>query len=298
MGKFSVRAVVAIGSSVSIWLAALLQALQAFGATGRSGSPSPAQEDFRKLSELDFDTLSLYWKWRRSQVGVDIVIDLFIAAGLLGLAYVTLILGRVFRRFKGGETDLPKFMTACFFIGSILPSIQFLQAVGLTTMSANISAWPSLNNATNPFPLQSLHVTTNLVRNASLYLFSLQFVFISVGLILAASMTLQTNELPKRHAHLGAVTGAIGLLVFILEVLTYNAGRDGIVAASAGIALGVFLLAWGVFLMPAWTIWLGVELKRMKAADDSDGTGMSGSPHGSRGVGGRVELVDQQVEDM
>jgi len=254
---FSVRAIVAIGSAVVVWVGAILQALQAFGATSQPGTPLPNQDSDPRT--LDFQTLSALYAWKRTQIGFDIFINLLFAAGLLGLAYVTLILKRVFRKFRGGTTDMPKFMVGCFFIGAILPSVQFLQSVGFTTASAGMSDWAVMKDPNNPQPLQALFIATTLVRFSTIYLFSLQFIFIPIGLILASVMTLESEFLPRGHGILGAITGAIGLLVFILEIISYN--EAGIAALAI---LGILVLLWGVILLPIWMVWLGVELRKLK----------------------------------
>jgi len=209
---------------------------------------------------LDYNTLLSIFAWRRTQLAVDIWIDLLLSAGLLGLAYCTLILKRIFRKFRGGTTDIPRFMVGCFFIGAILPSVQFLQSVGFTTASNLMSDWNVMKDPANPQPLQTLFIATELVRFSTLYLFSLQFIFIPVGLILAAVMTLESESLPRGHGILGIITAIIGFLVFILEVITFN--EAGIAAL---VILGILVLLWGVILLPIWMVWLGHELRMLKA---------------------------------
>jgi len=263
---FSFRRGLAIASGILIWLAALLQALQAFGATG---GPSPPQfgnyTSRSSMQSLNYSTLEQFWAWKRSQLGVDVTIDLFTSAGLIGIAYCVLILKRIFRRYKNGDSDLPGFMSACFFIGSILPSVQLLQMLGSSTTSDLISDWSQLP----PEGLQMLYITYLVVHGSGTFLFGMQFLFVSFGLFVCSFLSFQTHELPSKHAVLGFIASFFGFLTFILDIVIFNATKR-----EAFIAFGVFLFIYGVILLPIWIIWLGVELrilKRNQQVDNSSG---------------------------
>jgi len=58
---------------------------------------------------------------------------------------------------------------------------------------------------------------------------------------------------------MGYVTAAAGFLTFILEIIAFNAAQR-----ASSITFGICLLLYGVVLLPIWTIWLGVELRRLK----------------------------------
>jgi len=80
--RHSIRRTVAIFSALCVWIAALLQALQTFGLTGSNQALRDAT--FRaNLQALDYDTLQSFWAYRRDQLGIDVMIDLLTAAGLL-----------------------------------------------------------------------------------------------------------------------------------------------------------------------------------------------------------------------
>jgi len=252
----SVRKAVAIVSGVFIWIAALMQVLQSTGATGGPKSPDFSDQAVRNLTHaLDVPTLKQFWVYKRHQLAVDTCVNLFTSGGLLGLAYCVLILKRVFKRWKGGDSDLPGFMTGCFFFGAILPSIQLLQSLGALTSADSISAWKTLPGN----GLQSLYIAFALQRGSGIYLFSIQFLLVSIGLALASYLSIKTGELPARHAVMGYVTAAAGFLTFILEIIAFNAAQR-----ASSITFGICLLLYGVVLLPIWTIWLGVELRRLK----------------------------------
>jgi len=259
-GRHSIRTFLAVLSAISIWLAALLQILQSFGVTHSEDAEQPSfnatvTANFRKL---DPPTLRQYFNFKKSQGNVDIAIDLLFALGLLTLAYCVLCLNRVFKRWTK-ESDTPNFMTGCFFIGSLLPSLSLLQTVGNTTTSNWIADWPGLPDD----GIQILYVANVLNQGTNIYLLSMMFLFISLGLALTSYLSWKTGDLPRKHAILGGITGGCGFIAFILEVTSFQ-------STGTGLAFAIFLLLWGIILLPAWTIWLGVELKRLKIEQKQD----------------------------
>jgi len=251
----SIRSYVAFGSAACIWIAALIQALQSFDLTGGEQPNFRGEGYVDLIHSLDVPTLAAFWKWKSSQLGVDVAIDLLAALGSAGLAYCVIILRRVFKRYRGGDSDLPAFMSGCFFIGAILPAFEFLQSLGYTTSSDSISQW----NGIPPEGLQALFIAFTIGRGSTFYIFSAQFVFVSIGLTLASVLSLRTSELPRKHAILGVITCIFGYLTFIFEVIVFNTG-----GVALSIILGIIFLLYGVILLPIWTLWLGVELRRLK----------------------------------
>jgi len=258
--KHSIRTFLAVLSAISIWLAALLQTLQSFGVTHDENAEQPSFNEtvVANFRRLDPPTLRQYFNFRKSQGNVDVAIDLLFALGLLTLAYCVLCLKRVFKRWTK-ESDLPNFMTGCFFIGSLLPSLSLLQTVGNTTTCNWIAGWPNLPDD----GIQILYVANVLNQGTNIYLLSMMFLFISIGLALTSYLSWKTADLPRKHAILGGVTAGCGFVAFILEVTTFQ-------STGTGLAFGVFLLLWGIILLPAWTVWLGVELRRLKIEERQD----------------------------
>jgi len=256
----SVRVGLAVVSAIFIWIAALLQVLQNFNVTGGDALDFGDPNIRNGTRLLDPTTLRAYWAYKRSQLGIDVTVDLLAALGLAFLAWVVLILKRVFKRYKNGESDLPSFMAASFFIGAFLPSVEFLESLGFTTTADLISQSPSLPD----IGIQTLHVAYYVDRGSSLYLFSSQFICVSTGILAASWLSWKTGELPKKHAIFGYITAVFGYLCFIFEIVTFNAGN------RVGYALGVFVVIYGVFLLPIWTIWLGFELRKIKNIQKQD----------------------------
>jgi len=251
----SVRRGVAIVSAISVWLAALLQMLQAFNVTGGRQVSVDGEERGNLARALNPTYLREYWNYKRDQLGVDVTIIVFTSIGLFGLAYITLILKRVFKRYKAGDSDLPSFMCGCFFMGAVLCGISLLQSLGLTTVADYVSQFDELPD----IGIQAIDVAFNIGRGGTIYLFSSQFILVSIGILLCSYLTFQTAEIPLKHAVFGVVTGVFGLLTFAFELIVFNVRERGV-----GIAFGLLVLAYGVILLPIWTLWLGIELRRLK----------------------------------
>jgi len=252
--RHSIRTFLAVLSAIAIWIAALLQGLQSFGVTHDENIEAPNfnQTTAALLRKLDPPTLRQFWAFKKSQASIDISIDLLFSLGLLCLAYCVLCLKRVFKRWTK-DSDLPNFMTGCFFFGALIPSLQFLQTVGSTTTSNWVAGWEGLPDV----GFQILYISNVLDQGRGLYLLSVQFLFISIGMAIVSHLSWKTGDLPKKHAVLGGITAVVGFVTFLLEFLTFQ-------AAGTGAAFGIFVLLWGIILIPSWTIWLGVELKRLK----------------------------------
>jgi len=247
----SIRRNVAIISAIFVWIAGILQVLEGFGVLGDDPAFEPEQ-----LQILDPTALQNYWDFRQSQMQVDIWIDLFLSLGLLGLSYCVLCLKRVFKRYKGGDSDLPGFMVASFFVGAVLPGIQLLESIGSTTVANLIVANPGFP----PVGYQALQVAHLMQQGSGLFLVSSQFLFVSIGLAISAHLSFQTKELPAHHARMGVVTCIIGFLAFIFEIVSFASGATGIV-------FGILVLLWGLILLPIWLVWLGALLVKLKAEE-------------------------------
>eukprot|EP01113_Clastostelium_recurvatum_P047320 TRINITY_DN841_c0_g1_i1.p1 TRINITY_DN841_c0_g1~~TRINITY_DN841_c0_g1_i1.p1 ORF type:complete len:268 (-),score=46.86 TRINITY_DN841_c0_g1_i1:44-847(-) len=253
MSRYSIRRLVAIASSVCVWVAALLSVLSSFGAIGHR-----ADVDYLKVQELDPTALRAMWLNRRDQLQIDIWTNLFYCIGLFGMAYCLLCLKRVFKRMSG-HSDLPAFMTGCFFVGAVLPTLQLLQMMG-TLMAAN---WMT---STPNFPdvgFQALHVGYMLRMGAGLFFVSSQFLFVSIGIAISSHLSFKTGELSAHHARLGVVIAVVGLLAFVFEVAAFA------FYGPLGIVFGILAILWGIILVPAWLIWLGVLLVGLKEDQQS-----------------------------
>eukprot|EP01112_Ceratiomyxa_fruticulosa_P001832 TRINITY_DN119_c0_g1_i1.p1 TRINITY_DN119_c0_g1~~TRINITY_DN119_c0_g1_i1.p1 ORF type:complete len:276 (+),score=31.23 TRINITY_DN119_c0_g1_i1:228-1055(+) len=254
MSRYHMRRSLAIFASLMIWIAGILQIIEALK-PDLTGMPSPTFDD-GKLYELDPDAIKQLWEYRTSQLYMDVGIDLCFAIGLLSLSYCVLCLKRVFKRYKGGESDLPSFMVGCFFVGAILPSIQVMESIGATAMASVLVRTPNYPVA----GYQAVQVAHLIQQGSGIFLISCQFLFVSLGLAISSYLSLKTGELPAHHARMGAITSAVGFLVFIFEVVSVFSGVTRVVP----IIFGLTTIVYALVLLPMWLVWLGVELVRLK----------------------------------
>jgi len=250
----SVRRIVAIISAILVWIAAILQVLESFGVIGDDPEFEPEQ-----IRILDPAAVRSYWEYKRSQMQVDIWITLFFSLGLLGLSYCVLCLKRVFKRYAGGDSDLPAFMVGSFFVGAALPCIELLESIGSTSFANLIASTPNFPDV----GYQALQIAHTLQLGTGLFLISAQFLFVSIGLSIASFLTFQTKELPVHHGRMGAITATIGFLAFIFEVTAFASGPN-----PTSIVFGILVILWGLIFLPIWLVWLGVLLKQLKTEQD------------------------------
>jgi len=262
--RHSIRFGLSIVAALAIWIAAIIQTLEAFEVTASDEVDPPLinSTTVYMYRKLDPQTLKNYFAYKRTQMGYDISIDLLFSLGFLCLAYCVLCLKRVFKRYKHGNTDVPNLMAGLFFFGALIPSLTFLDSVGNTTTASWISGWPGLADE----GFQILYISSIMNQGKTLYLYSMQFLFISLGLALASYLSWNTAQLPRKHAVLGYVTSAVGFLTFIFEISSFQAERGNPVV----LVFGLGILLWGIILLPSWTIWLGVELRRLKDEEDHE----------------------------
>jgi len=202
---------------------------------------------------------SVFLLYKKSQQQLDVWIDIFISLSLLGLCYCTLCLGRVFKKYDNGISDLPSFMLGTFFFGAFLPSIATLEIIG-STVAGNFLA---SNQNFPPVGYQALQVAQVMQTGSTLFLISSQFLFIAMGVAIAAHLSFKTGEIPAHHARMGVVTAIVGFLCFTFEIATFSTANLGVT-----IILGILTILWSMILLPVWLIWLGVLLVRLKQHDE------------------------------
>eukprot|EP00010_Vexillifera_abyssalis_P008275 CAMPEP_0201545144 /NCGR_PEP_ID=MMETSP0173_2-20130828/1685_1 /ASSEMBLY_ACC=CAM_ASM_000268 /TAXON_ID=218659 /ORGANISM="Vexillifera sp., Strain DIVA3 564/2" /LENGTH=209 /DNA_ID=CAMNT_0047953465 /DNA_START=338 /DNA_END=967 /DNA_ORIENTATION=+ len=143
-------------------------------------------------------------------------------------------------------------MMACFGIGTLLPVIEFLTSLGLQGAADYVSTFDNIPNA----GIQALEVSYVLSLGRSAWIFSTQFIFLSCGLFVSAFLSLRRIDIfPRNIAIIAVSIGTLGLISFGLEIGAYY-------SVGVKIAAGVIVLAWGVFLLPVWMIYMGWCLSR------------------------------------
>jgi len=267
---FSVRRAVAIISAMLIWLAALIQILQSTGATGEF-TPPP----MRNGTDWETDPLERQQVWRQhmeyenEQLSLNIAIGTFLSFGTFGLAYCVLCLKKIYKKYAAGRSDLPDMMLICFLFGSLMLAYEFIASLGseIVIVLASIQSLNSINSMT-PAKFEDLaeniEMSSQINNGRKILIFALLFILLSVGVLLSSLMSLRTGMLNVKHARLGFVTAAAGFCCFITEVVVLTSLVVETTTPAHAIPFAIFLVIFGLILMPIWTIWLGFELARLK----------------------------------
>lgn len=267
---FSVRRAVALASAVLIWLAALLQILQSTGATGEF-VPPPMRNgtDWEKDPTERSDVWRKHMEYENSQLSLNIAIGLFLSFGTFGLAYCVLCLKKIYKKYQSGRSDLPDMMLICFLFGSLMLAYEFIASLGSEIVIVLGSA-QTLNQINSMSPekfediAETIEVSSQVINGRKILIFGLLFILLSVGVLLSSIMSLRTGMLNVKHAKLGFVTAGAGFLCFITEIVLLGSLVFEATTAAHAIPFAIFLVLYGLILMPIWTVWLGFELARLK----------------------------------
>jgi len=276
----------------------LLQILQSSNVVGTS-RPDPVALNLN-MSQWSSNVtvrasyLRAYWPYQNDQLAFDVPIGFFMCMGLAGLSYCVLCLKKVFKKYKRGRSDLPDMMLLCFVFGCLMTAYEFLANIGSEATVAVFASFITNANDDSFLDQTSTAMMSSSILNTGrkIFIFALLFLFLSIGVLLAAIMGKTTGMLSKRHSHLGFVTSVFGFLTFVTEIALIGALYFGISNGNEEVFYPFLAteVCFGLILMPIWTIWLGVELARLKEEyvfKRDDDVALTG---GEAGVGGE----DQQ----
>jgi len=267
---FSVRKGVAFVSAMLIWLAALLQILQSTGATGQF-TPPP----MRNGTDWEADPSARVQVWRQhmeyenGQLALNIAIGGFLSFGTFGLAYCVLCLKKIYKKYAAGRSDLPDMMLICFLFGSLMLAYEFIASLGseIVIVLASVQSLNNINSMSiEKFEdiAETIEISSQVNNGRKILIFALLFILLSVGVLLSSLMSMRTGMLSVKHARLGIVTAVSGFLCFLTEVILLTSLVFESTTAGHAIPFAVFLVIFGLILMPIWTVWLGFELARLK----------------------------------
>jgi hypothetical protein len=186
------------------------------------------------------------------------------AAGYLLFAHTAVSVSRLL-----APGPMATAMRQAFLLGAVIPAIEFLDAVGTLGTADYVSQWTLSAEA-----LRALEISFALSMAKTAWLFSLESLFISAGMLIAAFAGQQQvrgggaqaagggglrTALPAGLCRMGIAAGVIGVILFALEV-SQVAGAHG---PRAGYALALF--AWSFVLVPAYIIYASMIVGRPDA---------------------------------
>jgi len=243
------------------WLSALLLCGSGIASWYLYAAKAP-DIDGDKYKSMDVDELKDMWEFRRDKFAAIVAIGTCYSLGLLFLIPVGCALKRMFMCPKGEEEFErhhgkkykmgPKCMKWFFCLGAIIPVAMFIQGIGSLSLGTKISGWKEFPD--EGFPMLELGYLMSYAR--SIWMTSLQYLFLSIALVMAAKLTFKEKDhhkkkLPLLHGYLGLFTAFIGFVCFVMLILVF-VNYEKFVKAYA-----IVSFAWGSVLLPIWLAFLG-----------------------------------------
>jgi len=179
--------------------------------------------------------------------------------------YTVQVIREMFSTEKG---ILRHVMANVFIIGGIIRFFEFLQMIGLELGARYVSEMNDLPDS----GWVALTIAHDLLRALGALVFAADILGIIIGVGIISYISLkgtgeEKHRFSNRHAIFGIVLCVFLSITFVLEIATFLT-----YVASSGdfIAIGVFGGISGLLLWPAWTIWLGVQIKNKELPMSAD----------------------------
>lgn len=258
---------------------------------------STAPGGFQGYQQLNTTNLQAIWEGRRSSQGAFLFAELFGALGWFSLmppvASMTAQLG--------GTTRSANSIVVSSFNGvAMITLIDITFQAGTISLVDWMSSWDIIADSSEAHAhdggfgaIQSLEISFRVSESRTVWLFAMDEILLTVGWLTTAFLVYTTRgaeqPLSKNFAHLSVCGALVAFIGFFLHVARYFSWRALSVAAALTGAL-VYLV-----LLPAWLVWLGVQLRNRSEAVtymQSNGVGdveMASSPPADGPIGGVIK---------
>jgi len=187
---------------------------------------------------------------------------------------------------RGGRVELEKHVILAVFVlmGALFEACELLMELG----SASTCAWISKDfdldyglmpeategspssasaRAQEGFGWKALEIAYITTRGARLWVDAIDWLFLGLALFAMSTSVNQARQsgrdqetFPARWGRLGALVGSLALVDFVVECAQFTIDWKLFVVTTALSLLNTLVL------LPAWLLWLGVELPRCQAA--------------------------------
>lgn len=203
-----------------------------------------------------------------------------------------------------------KLMLSAFVCSAGISLLEFLFRAGMVSTSNWLASWAAVTDyTTDPEPIKMLTISYFLVNGQTTWAFAADDLFLGIGLLTASFLTWRYGQLPITHAWIGAATGVLSVVNFILELARFGEWSKLSLASSIVYAIVGFVL------LPIWLIYLACFLgqytepgNRASLTGDmhlpggtplagtySDADEGAGLPSGGRGLASKVDLEDEHL---
>ncbi len=227
---------------------------------------------YHDYMNLDVTVLEHIWETRRSVEAYQLPAMLLQTLSLSFILPALMCLGNLF-----GRRNSPVMLPA-FYIGVSIVVVDMLFSAGLNTTADWMSSWGIMSpeqagkhvNDGGFGPLQSLEIAYMLSNSRELWLFTIEWLFLGIGVCSASVTVYETDMFSRWWGHLGVGVSTVAFLEFSFGILRFTSWRTfSLVSMVTEIGLA------GV-LFPLWTLWMGCELGKYNGniggavADEND----------------------------
>ena len=240
--------------------------------------------------ELDvnsFESLTGLWEGRRAGHGAFLAAD-----GFECIAWLLLIppVQGLAIMLGGARRSGTSLFTACFTLAAVVSIVDFLSMAGTITVANSFSTFLANSSLTE---MQNLELVFRMARSRTLWLASLDYLFLTIGLVSVAYLSVLHREHGLKRSWvvctcvLSALT-FIGFIAAVSRAIEYGTLMGVVLRRINGL---YFVMVLSLFL-PLWLTWLGTQLE----ANDGKEFGFSqfgGAPRAKVEAG--AEMVRPEV---
>ena len=157
---------------------------------------------------LDCGYVNSLWLWRHAFFPWQIAIEFFLAMGLLMVIHPVNCLNKLYSRTA--PRLVLTVMTLCFTAGVAVNAFEFLENLGTeatgTHLSSVVSECPDR---------VSLEIAYNLGEALSIWIFSLDYIFLAIGFGLSAYLGIRYSLFSSWHGVVGGIWSALLVVLFL-----------------------------------------------------------------------------------
>jgi hypothetical protein len=215
-----------------------------------------------RFEELNPADIALRWEARRSLRAVHVFDEI---AGIIGwMCVLPVIIIAVKIISRGNPTSYVQWVTPMFGFAVLIRILEWTFNMGQRTGSDWMSSWSSMavNNGQQGVQLiQVLEIAYELARMRETWFFAMDWLFIGTATFCMSKGALSENLMTRKHAIMGYVIAAIGILQWIFDVCRLIQWMPFMIFAGISRALI------GLILFPLWLVWLGNLLGKYRGTE-------------------------------
>jgi len=204
---------------------------------------------------LESNGLRDLWDARRRRLALQVLSDATAFVSYWLLLYGIYCVVKMFGKYSSGMARTV--LRGSYIVGSIVPAVEILQNIGVLSAGIYISGHQSVPDT----GFQVLEISYLMMNARSVWLFSVTYLFHSIGVLTVSYLTfVEHGVLARKHGVLGIFVGIEGIIVFLLSIFVFFNSTVFLVWA-------VVALLWGSLLYPIWLFWLSHQVQQASKED-------------------------------